>query len=59
MVAEEDSISSNTEGKSREVSHMSTSGCQELLVGGLTPSEKYDFVNWDDEIPNINGKMKN
>ena len=24
------------------------------LVGGYTyPSEKYDFVNWDDEIPNI------
>ena len=27
------------------------------LVGGLNPSEKYEFVNWDDEIPNINGKM--
>ena len=24
-----------------------------FLVGGLNPSEKYDFVNWDDEIPNI------
>ena len=23
-----------------------------LLVGGFTPSEKYDFVSWDDEIPN-------
>ena len=23
------------------------------------PSEKYEFVNWDDEIPNINGKIKN
>ena len=23
------------------------------------PSEKYEFVNWDDDIPNINGKMKN
>ena len=23
------------------------------------PSEKYDFVNWDDEIPNISGKVKN
>ena len=22
------------------------------------PSEKYEFVNWDDEIPNINGKMR-
>ena len=28
-----------------------------LLVGGLNPSEKYEFVNWDDEIPNINGNM--
>ena len=25
----------------------------QLLVGGLNPSEKYEFVNWDDEIPNI------
>ena len=23
------------------------------LVVGLNPSEKYEFVNWDDEIPNI------
>ena len=23
------------------------------------PSEKYDFVSWDDEIPNISGKIKN
>ena len=22
------------------------------LFGGLNPSEKYDFVSWDDEIPN-------
>ena len=21
------------------------------LVGGFNPSEKYDFVSWDDEIP--------
>ena len=29
------------------------------LVGGYTyPSEKYDFVNWDDEIPNQHGKIK-
>ena len=28
------------------------------LVGGwLNPSEKYEFVNWDDDIPNISGKM--
>ena len=33
------------------------------LVGAGQPSEKYDFVNWDDEIPNIYiyicGKIKN
>ena len=23
------------------------------------PSEKYEFVNWDDEIPNISGNIKN
>ena len=23
------------------------------LVGGLNPSEKYELVNWDDDIPNI------
>ena len=23
------------------------------LVGGLKPSEKYEFVSWDDDIPNI------
>jgi hypothetical protein len=23
------------------------------LVGGLNPSEKSEFVSWDDEIPNI------
>ena len=30
-----------------------------LLVGGPGPPrpEKYEFVNWDDDIPNINGKM--
>ena len=22
------------------------------------PSEKYEFVNWDDDIPNISGKIK-
>jgi hypothetical protein len=22
------------------------------LVGGFTPSEKYEFVSWDDDIPN-------
>jgi len=28
-----------------------------LLVGGVNPSEKYEFVSWDDEIPNIWKKM--
>jgi len=23
-----------------------------ILVGGFNPSEKYEFVSWDDEIPN-------
>ena len=23
------------------------------MVGGFKPSEKHDFVNWDDDIPNI------
>ena len=23
------------------------------LVGALNPSENYEFVSWDDEIPNI------
>ena len=23
-----------------------------LLAGGFNPSEKYEFVSWDDEIPN-------
>ena len=23
------------------------------LVGGFNPSEKYDFVSWDDDIPNM------
>ena len=28
------------------------------LVVFSHPSEKYEFVNWDDYIPNINGKIK-
>ena len=28
------------------------------LVVQPNPSEKYESVNWDDEIPNINGKIK-
>ena len=33
-------------------------GC---LVGGLnpTPLKKYEFVNWDDDIPKMNGNIKN
>ena len=26
------------------------------LFGGLNPSEKYEFVGWDDEIPNETNK---
>ena len=29
------------------------------LVVSRHPSEKYEFVNWDDEISNINGKITN
>jgi len=28
------------------------------LVVEPYPSEKYDFVSWDDDIPNIMGKIK-
>ena len=27
------------------------------LVGGFDPSQKYEFVTWDDEIPNGNIKF--
>ena len=32
-----------------------------ILVGGFWPPlwKMMDFVNWDDDIPNINGKIKN
>ena len=26
------------------------------LIGGLNPSEKYEFVSWDHDIPNMMGK---
>ena len=29
-----------------------------ILVGGFNPSEKYEFVNWDDDIPKSYGKIK-
>ena len=30
------------------------------LVGGIpTPLKKYEFVSWDDDIPNMMGKMEN
>jgi hypothetical protein len=25
---------------------------KQILVGGFNPPEKYDFVSWDDDIPN-------
>ena len=28
------------------------------LVGALKPSEKYEFVKWDDDIPKKKGKIK-
>ena len=31
---------------------------QLYLVGGFSPSEKYEFVNWDDDIPQYDGKNK-
>jgi hypothetical protein len=27
-----------------------------ILVDGFNPSEKYEFVSWDDDIPYIIGK---
>jgi hypothetical protein len=29
-----------------------------ILVGGFNPSEKYEFVSWDDDILNISWKNK-
>jgi len=29
-----------------------------MLFGGFNPSEKYEFVSWDDDIPNMMGKIK-
>ena len=29
-----------------------------ILVGGFNHSEKYEFVIWDDDIPNHHGKIK-
>ena len=28
----------------------------QCLVGGFKPSEKYEFIDWDDDIPNMMGK---
>jgi len=28
------------------------------MVGGFNPSEKYEFVSWDDDIPDIWKFMK-
>jgi len=27
------------------------------MVGGLKPSETYEFVSWDDKLPNMMGKI--
>ena len=32
---------------------------QLYLVGGFNPSEKYEFVSWDNDIPIYYGKIKN
>jgi hypothetical protein len=32
---------------------MTTEVWKLCLVGGFNPSEKYEFVSWDDDIPNI------
>ena len=31
----------------------STIAGQDILVGGFNPSEKYEFVSWEDDIPDI------
>ena len=38
------------------ISHSHQSWVNPILVGGFNPSEKYDFVSWDDDIPNMMGK---
>ena len=30
----------------------------QMMIGGFNLSEKYDFVSWDDEIPNSYRTMK-
>ena len=55
-----------TGGSSPKSFHVTTSDMfttavrlQNVSVWWLTyPSEKYEFVNWDDDIPNSNGKIK-
>jgi hypothetical protein len=32
--------------------HSSCQALTTMLVGGFNPSEKYEFVSWDDDIPN-------
>ena len=34
-------------------SHFNKLKLRTNLVGGFNPSEIYEFVNWDDDIPNI------
>ena len=51
-------------GNSRCLATPQVTFCDQLAVIIWTgwwlghPSEKYEFVNWDDDIPNINGKIK-
>jgi hypothetical protein len=33
--------------------HHHSKHSHQVLVGGFIPSEKYEFVSWDDDIPNI------
>ena len=56
-----------TLGSAEPLSRRQTSTEQILLVVSAHciwlvvepyPSEKYDFVNWDDDIPSMNGKIK-
>ena len=46
----------NVGNYSSTMEHMGHGLTRKYLVGGFNPSEKYEFVSWDDEIPN---KWKN
>ena len=56
----ESQIRSASTCKHRERMRMGVAGIiinNYYLVGGLNPSEKYEFVNWDDDIPKSYGKI--